>query len=692
MKKIYLLLLFNSALCIFNCAFSQNPLVKMWDYRYGGTLSDELSCFLQTSDGGFILGGTTLSDSSGNKTQPKWGAYDYWIVKTDSLGIVLWDRDFGGTNNDFLSELVQTSDGGFLLGGYSNSGISGNKTQPTIGLYDYWIVKIDSVGNFVWDKDLGGNSDDFLISLDCTNDGGYILGGASLSDSSGDKTQPAWGIQDYWIIKIDSLGNKLWDKNFGGIDDEKFCSIRQTSDSGFIVGGYTTSDISGDKTQPTWGTWDYWVIKTDASGIKQWDLDFGGADWDYLSLIDQTTDGGYILSGWSTSGISGNKTQSSWGYADYWLIKVNSSGIIQWDKSFGGADYEEFYLTVSTPDGGYLISGDSYSPISGDKTENNLGTEQSWFVKTDSTGSLQWDKTVFTTGHDESGRVIMTRDGCYALANYSNGGIGGYKSQPAWSGAGDYWIVKFCDTTTVSPTALFTSPHNICPGTCIDFINLSVNATIYQWTFPGASPNTSSDINPSGICYPTPGNYDVQLIATNAIGSDTLILPNYITVYAFPLPQSIMQSGDTLFAIAGSASYQWYFNGNIINGATDYFYVAPSGGDYNVVATDANGCEVEAAVFDVVAGMQLTVDHGLLTIFPNPVEDKVKIQIPIAIGIEVKSETAVEISIYNVLGEKIFLAVDSRLLTVDCRPLLPGLYYVEITAGEKTFRSKFIKQ
>ncbi len=284
--------------------------------------------------------------------------------------------------------------------------------------------------------------------------------------------------------------------------------------------------------------------------------------------------------------------------------------------------------------------------------------------------------------------------------------FGGYP-ETGYIGHGALWVftpdsscIQSCNSSI--PLASYQSLDGLlCPGTCTDFINLSFNATSYQWNFFGASPDTSTSVNPQSICYTNPGSYDVQLIASNANGSDTLLLTNYITVYPSPPPQSITQSGDTLFAIAGSASYQWYFNTNLINGATDYFYVAQASGDYNVVATDTNGCEVEAAVFNVIAGIPSTVDSGPLTIFPNPVEDKVKIQIPIpaqlphsggAIGIEVKSETTVEISIYNVMGEKVFLAVDSRLLTVDCKLLPSGLYFIEIITAEKFFRCKFVKQ
>ena len=232
-----------------------------------------------------------------------------------------------------------------------------------------------------------------------------------------------------------------------------------------------------------------------------------------------------------------------------------------------------------------------------------------------------------------------------------------------------------------------TTESQICPGTCTDFTNISLNAISYQWSFPGASPDTSTDINPQNICYANPGSYDVQLIATNANGSDTLLLTNYITVYPTPAPQGISQNGDTLFAIAGAASYQWYFNGNIISGATDYFYVAQASGDYNVVATDINGCEVDAAISNVVAGQLSTVDSRQLTIFPNPVEDKFTMYYA-----HCTMGTAVEISIYDVLGEIVYRDVNCRQRTVDCRLFQTGLYWLEITSSGKIFRTKFIKQ
>ncbi|HKR06776.1 MAG TPA: T9SS type A sorting domain-containing protein [Bacteroidia bacterium] len=485
MKKLLIFLYFT--FYIFNSAFSQNPLVKQWDKRFGGTNYEHLTCLQQTVDGGYILGGLSFSNMDGDKTQPNWDTIspftsDYWIVKIDSLGSKQWEKTYGGTNKDRLYSLMQTTDRGYILGGFSYSGLDGDKTQPnwdsTENTTDYWIIKIDSLGNKQWDKVLGGTDSDYLFSLQETSDRGYILGGYSYSGIDGDKTQPNWdstgNTTDFWIVKADSSGNKQWDKDFGGTSSDRFLSLQQTADGGYILGGNSDSDSSGNKTQNTWGNDDFWIIKTDSFGSKQWDKDFGGTYTDHLYSLRQTTDGGFILGGLSQSGISGDKSQISWGGYDYWIVKIDSVGSKQWDKDFGGTDLEDDFGNVTqTTDNGYLIAGTSYSPISGNKTENNLGLEQVWLVKTDSSGNLLYDKTIFTLGHDEEGFALQTKDRCYAIANMTQGGIGGYKTQPNWDPtniAYDYWIIKFCDTTATtsftqlpnpqSPFSIYPNPSN----------------------------------------------------------------------------------------------------------------------------------------------------------------------------------------------------------------------------------------
>jgi PKD repeat protein len=604
MKKLYPIAII---LCTQLC-HGQNPLVKEWDYRFGGTDSEDLAAIHQTDDGGYILGGYSNSGISGDKSQASWGDYDFWVLKTDALGIMEWERRFGGTNGDYLFSLQQTADGGYILGGYSFSGIGGTKTEPSWGERDYWIVKIDSIGSVEWDKRFGGTQTDYFQSLQQTVDGGYILGGYTNSGITGDKTEPSWGgTFDYWVVKTDAGGVKEWDRRYGGISDDYLQSLYQAADGGYILGGYTESGIGGNKTEPSWGGYDYWIVKINSFGFAEWDKRFGGTEADRLYSLQQTIEGGYILGGHSRSDIGGDKTQDSQGGYDYWMVKIDSQGVKEWDNRFGGTDQEDDVGNISqTFDGGYLIAGTSYSNISGEKTEDNLGQEQIWVVKTDSLGNILWDKTAFTTGHDEIGYGIDAKDGCFVFANETKAGIGGYKTQDNWSSDEDYWIVKFCDTTAIPlpPDALISSNDSfVCQFACIDFFDQSNNSpTLWQWNFEGGIPDTSTLQNPMQICYDSIGAFDVTLITCNQVGCDTVTFLNFITAYSNPAP-SIIASGNALTSTAAS-TYQWLFEGNIISGATNQSYTANQSGLYSVTVTDINGCtgfdsvEVELTQFE----------------------------------------------------------------------------------------------
>jgi len=302
-----------------------------------------------------------------------------------------------------------------------------------------------------------------------------------------------------------------------------------------------------------------------------------------------------------------------------------------------------------------------------------------------------------TKGVSSPANIIPSRGGADAWwGNDNRLYIFGGTRYPWPSYMFDLWVftpdsncLGYC--TPQTPVVMFNRRHHICPGTCTDFTNLTLQATSYIWYFPGATPDTSTDINPQSICYNTPGTYSVTLIATNAAGSNTLTLNNYITVYPQPSPQGIIQSGDTLFANQGATTYQWYFNGNIISGATDYFYVATQSGDYNVVATDANGCEVEAVINNVIAGLTPAIykDEGVV-LFPNPVHDEFTIQ-----NAQFTMGAAIQISIYDMLGE---LVVPPQTLifkpetSIDVSDLAKGMYWLEINSGGKMYRNKFVKQ
>ncbi|HEX5001753.1 MAG TPA: T9SS type A sorting domain-containing protein [Bacteroidia bacterium] len=447
------------ALLVVGCSTltaAQTPVFgRVWDRRFGGTLDDNISMFQLLPDSGFIIGGTSQSGISGDKTQNNWDpsltATDFWLVRTDSSSNKVWDKRYGGFNTEVLGDVTLTGDGGYICGGQSYSGISGDKSQSNWDASqqsnDYWIIKIDSNGTKQWDKRFGGTSFDIYGATREATDGGYYVTGSSLSGISGDKTELNEGSWDFWVIRTNSTGNKIWDHTFGGLNDEFVNWCEATDDGGVIVGGYSNSIVSGDKSEPSQGTWDYWLIKIDSSGNKVWDKTLGGTFQDYLFSICKTSDGGYIAAGQSYSGQSGDKSEPNHDLttagSDYWIVKLDASGNKLWDRTYGASEVEQLSRVVETADHGLLLCGESYSPVDGDKTEDNLGVEQSWVVKTDSVGTIEWDKTIFTTGHDELGTAVMINDRCFAVANYTYADTGGYKTQPIWGG-GDYWIVKLC--------------------------------------------------------------------------------------------------------------------------------------------------------------------------------------------------------------------------------------------------------
>ena len=325
---------------------------------------------------------------------------------------ILWQRTIGGSDRDLIYSINETNNGGIILGGFSLSDISGDKTENHIGVWDFWIVKLDSNQNIEWQNTIGGTGDDRPYSISQTADGGYIIGGLSLSNASGDKSEDCLGFVDYWVVKLDASGNIEWENTigggiFGGNDYEVLESLIQTSDGGYILAGSSDNDISGDKTENSKGSVDYWVIKLNPVGLIQWQKTIGGSSYDAVYDIAKTNDGGFALIGTSESNISGDKTENSNGASDFWIIKFNASYDIEWQNTIGGDNFEEGYRIQQTIDGGYILGGTSRSDISGDKTENSFGGLDFWVIKTNSTGNIEWQKTI--GGEDEEWLKSITQ-------------------------------------------------------------------------------------------------------------------------------------------------------------------------------------------------------------------------------------------------------------------------------------------
>ena len=429
-----------------------------WDKIFGGLSDDEACSVKQTSDGGYIVVGQTYSYDIGSG--------DVWLIKTDSEGNLQWDKTFGGAKADYGDAVQQTLDGGYI--------IVGSTFSYGAGETDVWLIKTDSNGNQQWDRTFGGEGYEWGSSVQQTLDGGYIIAGENGLNG------------DVWLIKVDSEGNRQWDKTsvrgWGS-------SVQQTLDGGYIITGWTPSE-------------DGLLIKVDSEGNEEWNKKFGESGDDRGISVEQTSDGGYIV-----VGLVG-KTYNI-GSGDIWLIKTDSSGNQQWDKTFGGAEADYGNAVQQTLDGGYIIVGFTSS--------YGAGETDVWLIKIDSSGNQQWDKTFGGAEADYGNAVQQTLDGGYIIAGSvsSNG-----------AGMGDVWLIKVAGEKVANqpPTASFTcSPENPPVGEKITF-NASSSSdpdgeiVSYEWDFGDGNAGSGEVVNHT---YSNPGDYTVTLTVKDNIGTES---------------------------------------------------------------------------------------------------------------------------------------------------------------------------
>ena len=361
MKKQLLILL-----CLPLIGFGQ-------EWTYGGSYGDRSSTVQQTTDGGYIISGTTNSFGNGD-----WNVY---LIKTDGSGNELWNKTFGGTSLDFGLYVQQTTDGGYIVTGLTNS-------STCFGNGDVLLIKTDVNGDLLWTKTFEANIGN---SVKQTTDGGYIICGST--DYVGN------GGSDVYLIKTNINGDSLWTKTFGGTGGDSGTSVQQTTDGGYIITGFTDYDNCGSYSN-------VYLIKTDANGNSLWTKTFGGTGGDSGTSVKQTSDGGYIITGSTESFGNGN------GYPDIYLIKTDVSGNELWYKTFGGTGGDYGGCVQQTTDGGYIISG----------ITNLIDLEGSdlYLIKTDGNGDTLWTKSYGGTGLEFGGFVQQTSDGGYVICGYTN--------------------------------------------------------------------------------------------------------------------------------------------------------------------------------------------------------------------------------------------------------------------------------
>jgi len=335
----------------------------IWQKTFGGTGSDYAYSIQQTTDGGYIVAGNTYSFGNGG---------DVYILKLKSDGSLDWYETYGGSNYDYAYSIQQTTDGGYIVAGRTDS--FGNSC-------DVYILKLKSDGSLDWYETYGGSNNDYAYSIQQVADGGYIVAGRT--DSFGNYV-------DAYILKLQSDGSLDWYETYGGSDYDGARSIQQVADGGYIVAGDTRSFGAG------WS--DAYILKLKSDGSLDWEKTYGGSGYDEAYSIQQVADGGYIVAG---------ETDSFGNSGDAYILKLQSDGSLDWYETYGGSDDDDAWSIQQTTDGGYIVVGNTNSSGTGD---------DAYILKLKSDGSLDWYKTYGGSNYDHAYSIQQVADGGYIVA------------------------------------------------------------------------------------------------------------------------------------------------------------------------------------------------------------------------------------------------------------------------------------
>jgi len=394
-----------------------------FERTYGGTDEDIGYSIRQTAEGGYIIAGWTRSFGAGGS--------DVYLIKTDTVGDTLWTKTYGGSSDDLGLSVQQTTDGGYVVAGWTASYGAGSE--------DVYLIKTDANGDTTWTKTYGGSQLDKGRSVQQTADGGYIIAGETFGT----------GSADVYLIKTDSNGDMVWSTSVNELLNDFGYSVQQTTDGGYVIAGYT---------QAMTGYYDAYLVKTNATGDVTWTSSYGGVSMDFALCVQQTVDDGYIM--------TGNTISFSPPPEDVYLIKTDANGDTTWTKTYGGTDEDAGYFVQQTNDGGYIVTGVTGSSVTGDYDV--------YLIRTDASGNESWTKTFGGGGNEQGYSIRQTDDGGFAITG---------QASSFGAGDADVYFIKTDESGTVGihdnetpsvviPKSYFLSqnyPNPFNPSTTIAF-------------------------------------------------------------------------------------------------------------------------------------------------------------------------------------------------------------------------------
>jgi len=425
MKKLKILLLFLTTGILISCGSDDNNptpdpepdptgLLGEIDFvkTYGGSDEDDAVTILPSNDGGYMVVGSTKSND-GDITDKTGTDSDYWLLKLNAQGEKVWSKTFGGSEDDIATSMTATSDGGYIISGYSRSNdgdVSGNE-----GFHDFWILKIDANGNKQWDKNFGFSGSDQAYKILETSQGNYFVSGFLDVTASGGQGNDLingqnntrnlrHGVGEYWGVLLDNNGNKLWRRYFGGGNNDRSYDAVQANDGGFIMIGASESN-DFDITDSK-GSYDFWAVKLNQNGDLEWTKSFGGSEIDIAYAATNTVDNNYIMVGDTRS--TDQDVTSSNGNADAWIVKFDDNGNKIWQKNYGGSEFDSARAIKPIEEGKFLVVGNTRS--NNIDVSNNNGQNDCWILIISSNGTLEFEMTVGGSSLDFANDVLQTPD------------------------------------------------------------------------------------------------------------------------------------------------------------------------------------------------------------------------------------------------------------------------------------------
>ncbi|OFY86824.1 MAG: hypothetical protein A3F72_21295 [Bacteroidetes bacterium RIFCSPLOWO2_12_FULL_35_15] len=433
----------TSCFILFTTLYLNAQTALSWQKTYGGSGHEYAWKTIPTSDGGYAFVGFSESndgDLSGHHGTST--TNDLWVAKINAAGTIQWSKLFGGSEDEEGYDIFQTADNGFMVAGWASSS-DGDVTglHGTAGTDDFWVLKINSAGTLVWNKCFGGTSDDNASAIVQTQTGDFFVGGSTYSSDGDVSGNHSTSNSDFWVIKMNSSGTLLSQKCVGGTDYDEGINMILTSDNGCAIVGRTSS-ADGDAVGYHGGA-DMLIAKLNSSLVVEWSKCYGGTETEECNAIVQLTDGSFAALGYSSTQNNGDVTghHGSQGSDDFWLLKLTSTGVISWAKCYGGDGDDQADGLTKTSDGGFVMCGLTNS-TNGDVSGFHSGgffDPDIWVAKVNSTGVFQWQRCIGGSGQDEAFNVYEEGTGTYVITGftYSNN-----YDVTLNHGSADGWILK----------------------------------------------------------------------------------------------------------------------------------------------------------------------------------------------------------------------------------------------------------